>query len=437
MKKILAVVLALVLALSCTLALAETSAVEEPVFQGLTVQSEYDVNREVLMSALALFGLDEYTIGIVDTVAAIVDEAGEKAVLAPDGFQYELLLKDTSLFNVVGQLSETGLVASTSLVPNYTFSVSMEEIGQALQSVATQAESLQALDTEALTQSITGYMNTFIDTCTAAVSYGDAEQGDYVLDGISYNVKVPINVDLAAILNGYISMFSALSKDEAVKSAIETLNGMGVNITLPEEGELSPVDGASLPTVAIDAYMYIDEEGNQSDTVDVVFSVTPAGSKDAATIGDVLIEGGNVRVIAQFLTAGLNVAYTVEKAENGGSARLDIDYNDIYVGFATVCDSRDDSTAVDGYIYLLDGENPVFTSHSTITLNGALTLSADGKGKTVVALSDLVNKNSKAMTGGIVFDFMFNGLGGLRSTLEKLMPDETGTVSNLIGAAQG
>lgn len=435
MKKALAVVLALVLALSCTLALAETGPVEEPAFPGVTVQSEYDVNREVLMYALALFGLDEYTIGIVDTVAAVVDEAGEKAILAPDGFQYELLLKGTSLVNVVGQLSETGLVASTSLLPNYAFSVSMEEIGQALQSIATQAEGLQALDTEALAQAITGYTNTFINTCAAAVSAGDPEQGNFVLDGIKYNVKVPINVDLAAILNGYISLFSDLSKDEAVKSAIETLKGMGVNITLPEEGELTSVDEASLPTVAVDAYMFIDEEGNQSDTVDVVFSVTPAGSSDAATIGDVLIEGGNVRVIAQFLTAGLNVACTVEKAENGGSARLDFDYNDLYFGLATVCDSKDDSTAVDGYVYLIDSENPVFTSHSTITLNGALTLSADGEGKTVVALSDLTSDNAKEATGGLVIDFLFSGLGGLLSAAGELMPDETSIISTLMGVA--
>ena len=435
MKKALSVVLALVLALSCTLALAETGTVEEAAFQGLTVQSEYDVNREVLMYALALFGLDEYTIGIADTVAAVIDEAGEKAVLAPDGFQYELLLKGTSLVNLVAQLSETGLVASTSLLPNYAFSVSMEEIGQALQSVVTQAESLQALDTDALAQAITGYTNTFINTCAAAVTTGNPEQGDFVLDGIKYNVKVPINVDLAAILNGYVSLFSALSKDEAVKTAIETLKGMGVNITLPEEGDLTSVDEASLPTMAVDAYMFIDEEGNQSDTVDVVFSVTPAGSNEAATIGDVLVEGGDVRVIAQFLTAGLNVACTVKKAENGGSARLDIDYNDVYVGFATVCDSNDASTAVDGYVYLIDSENPVFTSHSTITLSGALTLSADGNGKTVVALSDLTGKDAEEATGGMVMDFLFNGLGGLLSTAGELMPDETGIISTLMGVA--
>ena len=435
MKKLLAAVLALVLALSCTLALAETGAVEEPAFQGLTVQSEYDVDREVLMYALALFGLDEYVIGIADTVAAVIDEAGEKVVLAPNGLQYELLLKGTSLFNVVGQLSETGLVASTSLLPNYAFSVSMEEIGQALQSVAAQAEGLQSLDTEALSKALTEYTNTFINTCAAAVTTGNPEQGNFVLDGISYNIKVPINVDLAAILNGYISLFSSLSKDEAVKSAIEALKGMGLDITLPEEGDLTPVDAASLPTVAVDAYMFIDEEGNQSDTVDVVFSVTPAGSEDAATIGDVLVEGGNVRVIAQFLTAGLNVACTVQRAENGGSARLDIDYNDFYVALAAVCDSQETSTAVDGYLYLIDAEKPLFTSHSTITPNGALTLSADDKGKTVVALSDLTGDNVKEATGGIVIDFLFNGLGGLLSTAGELMPDEIGVISALMGVA--
>ena len=39
--------------------------------------------------------LDPWT-GIADTVAAIIDECGEKVVLAPDGLQYELLLKGTT-----------------------------------------------------------------------------------------------------------------------------------------------------------------------------------------------------------------------------------------------------------------------------------------------------------------------------------------------------
>jgi hypothetical protein len=52
MKKLLAVLLALVLALSCTLAMAETTeTTETPAaqpFQGMTIESEYTVDRDAL-----------------------------------------------------------------------------------------------------------------------------------------------------------------------------------------------------------------------------------------------------------------------------------------------------------------------------------------------------------------------------------------------------
>ena len=434
MKKMLAVLLALMLALTCTAALAEATTV--PAFQGMTVQSENDVDREVLKNALTQLGLDENTLSLVDTVANIVSETSEKVVIAPDGFQYEELLKGTSLFSMVSQFSESGLLAATSLLPNYTFSVSTEEIGQIILAMAQQAADFQALDTEALTQAITGYSNAFIDTCVKSVTPGEPEQGDFVLDGISYNVKVPINVDLAAIIDASNKMTTDLFNDEAVKSTLETLKGMGVNVEAPKASD-TPVDPATLPTVAVDAYMTIDEQGNQGDTTDVVFSVTLPGSEEAATIGDVLVEGKKVRIVAQFLTAGLNIGCTVEPTENGGNFRSDFDFNGLYFGMASVCDNQESGTVVDSYVYLMDDANPVFTNHTTIVKSGELTLSADGEGKTVVGLSDLTGEKAEDVTGGIVMDFMFNGLGNLMTTAGELMPDEISAITSLFmgGAA--
>ena len=434
MKKMLALLLALMLALTCTMALAETTGI--PPILGITVQSENDVDREVLKNALTQMGVDENTLSLIDSVAAVISESSEKVVVAPNGFQYEELLKGTSIFSLVSQFTENGVLTSTSLLPNYAFAVSMEEIGQMMQGMAQQAEGLQALDTEALAKAITGYSNTFIDACVKAVTPGQPEQGDFVLDGISYNIKVPLNVDLAAIIDASNKMTADLFNDETVKSAIETLKGMGVNIEVPESTDI-PVDPATLPTVAVDAYMSIDEQGNQGDTTDVVFSVTLPGTEEPATMGDVLVQGKNVRIIAQFLTAGLNVGCTVEPTENGGSFRSDFNYNGMYLGFASVCDNQESATVVDSYAYLMDDANPVFTNHTTIENSGELTLSADGEGKTVVALTDLFGEGAEELTGGIVMDFMFNGLGSMLSTAGELMPHETGAITSLfMGGAQ-
>ena len=108
MKKMLALLLALMLALTCTMALAETTGI--PPILGITVQSENDVDREVLKNALTQMGVDENTLSLIDSVAAVISESAEKVVVAPNGFQYEELLKGTSIFSLVSEFTENGVL---------------------------------------------------------------------------------------------------------------------------------------------------------------------------------------------------------------------------------------------------------------------------------------------------------------------------------------
>ena len=148
MKKLLAVLLALALALSCTLAMAETTeaapAADSQPFPGLTIESEYDVDRDTLKAALGKMGMDESIITLIDTLAAIVDQTGEKVVIANEGFQAEILMKGNSLLNLVGLANDKGLTFGSNLIPNYALSLSFDELGDmiagALQQAAEEAD---------------------------------------------------------------------------------------------------------------------------------------------------------------------------------------------------------------------------------------------------------------------------------------------------------
>ena len=126
MKKMLAMLLAMLLALSCTLALADT--VEYQGFQGLTIQSEYDVNVDALNQLLTGMGMDENAMTAIDAIASILDEAGEKVVVSSQGAQAELLLKDTSLINLVALVGESGITLGSNLVPGYAVRISPADL---------------------------------------------------------------------------------------------------------------------------------------------------------------------------------------------------------------------------------------------------------------------------------------------------------------------
>lgn len=434
MKKMLAVLLALVLALSCTLAMAETTdTVESMSFQGLTIESEYDVNREVLKNVLTQMGLDEATLTIIDTVAAIIDQAGERLVVAKDGAQCELLLKDTSLVNLVALVSDSGVTIGSNLVPNYALGITFEEIGSMIISmIQEQADSMESLDIPALQEALTTHVNTFITACTGAVIPGEIQQGDFVQDGISYNSMLPMQIDLPTIVTAANELCQNLQKDESVKAALQKLALMGVNVDLEQSNSLDSVDTATLPTVNVEVYMNVNEQGEQSDPTQVSVFVTPAGETDPATVVYTKVNGNSITVEAQFISANTSLNYSMDRDPADPlsiNCRLDAYVGDFYAGFAAVVASNDEAVTYDAYVYVQDTEKAIAEEHGSITMTGELTQSVSDEA-TVLTLTDLTGENSSDALGGLGMDLLMSGMGVL-STAAELMPDEVNTITSL------
>ena len=98
MKKLLALIVALAMALSCA-ALAETT----------TIYSETDIDRDVLALGLAAMGKDESFILQADTLAAVLTEASTRLTVDDDGFQWDLMLGGKDILTVAGEMEKNGL----------------------------------------------------------------------------------------------------------------------------------------------------------------------------------------------------------------------------------------------------------------------------------------------------------------------------------------
>ncbi len=457
MKKLLAVLLALVLALSCTLAMAETTQAADTApaadtadaqpFPGLTIESEYDVDRDTLKDVLGKMGMDESIITIIDTIAAIVDQTGEKVVIANEGFQAEVLMKGNSLLNLVGLANDKGLTFGSNLIPNYVLDLSFEELGDmiagALQQAAEDAEKAaeedptQYLDMASLSQVVTEYFNDYMQTITTdAIIPGTPEQGEFEQDGATYNTKIPMDISLPVILDATKEFISNLENDETVQTALLQLALSGVNVNIEDTSELDEIDPATLPVVKVETYMTLDDNGNQSGPTLVAVYVVPVGETTAATTVITKVDGNNVKIDADFVSNGTTtqVAFASDRDPQdpfGTNSRMDVYSGDQYFGCAVVTSSNDESIEYDAYLYLNDTEKPIVTDRGSIVMNGALTLGVSDSA-TKISLADLTGDKAGDVLGGLMND-LSGGAVSILMTAYSAVPEIGAIVGQLMG----
>jgi len=453
MKKLLAVLLAMLLALSCTLAMAETTeaapAADNQPFPGLTIESEYDVDRDTLKAALGKMGMDESIITIIDTLAAIVDQTGEKVVIANEGFQAEILMKGDSLLNLVGLANDKGMTFGSNLIPNYVLDLSFDEIGDmiaaSLQKAAEDAEKqaaedpTQYLDMASLTQVMTEYFNDYVTTITTdAIIPGTPEQGEFEQDGDTYNTRIPMDISLPVILDATKAFISNLENDETVQTALLQLALSGVDVNISDTSELDEIDPATLPVVKVETYMTLDDNGNQSGPTLVAVYVVPVGETTAATTVYTKVDGNTVKVDADFVSNGdtIQVAFVSDRDPQdmfGTNSRMDVYAGEQYFGCAVVTSSNDESIQYDAYLYLNDTEKPIVTDRGSIVMNGALTLGVSDSA-TRVTLSDLTGENVGDVLGGLMNDLSSGAISILMSAYSAV-PEIGAIVGQLMGGA--
>ena len=433
MKKLLAMMLALVLALSCTLSLAEAD--DAAALPALTVTGKYTVDREVLAAALTAFGADENAAALADAVAAVLNALGERLIVADNGVEIAVSLKDTDLITLVGEMTDDGISLGSSLLPSHVLTVSGKTLGGILQSAFEETgNALAGLDFSALGEAVSGHADTFINSCVNAVSYGEPESGDYVLDGISYNMMVPMNVDLEAIINALNTFIADITADENIQAALKQLEEKGFNIT---SGDNEPLSTENLPKLDFEAYMTVDEEGNTTGATDVVFKVYPPESEEVATMGDVFVDDEHVRVIVQIFdtenadATPVNVLYETSAIGEGHQHRMEFYIGEMYFGFVCTV-TNDDVITVDSDVYVLDSEKPLLCEKVVIAQGGERTVALNDGSKEVVAVEDLLEgENAESLRSTLMMEALFSGIGGIVAGASEAMPEEVGALMSL------
>lgn len=433
MKKLLAMMTALVMLLSCTAAFADAAyaggATEAALIATpLTIYSQTDVNRDVLALGLAALGCKESDLIKADAVAAVLNEADERLTIADNGFQWDLILNGRDIFTVAGEVTDEGFVLGSNLFPNHVLSVSNEELAGMAKAVSSKYEkenkAMERIDINALARAVAPLFEKFIATGLAAFEGGEEKKGEFTLNGNSYNTMAPVDVDVAALFSALNQFEKDLLADPTVAVTIAQFDRSGKYTKAAEKA----IDPAKAPALHLDVYTNVDDEGDQSGPVDTAYTVTMAGQKNPAVQGDVLVDGEDVTATARFLTADIDMTSTSRKTEDGHVYKADLNVKGLYFGCVAEVGERDEKYN-DTDIYFIDPQNKLIGQRSTMTHEGERTFDLS-KGA-AVTLADLAAKDNKAVATSLGMDATI-GVASITAAASEALPEEISALLALL-----
>ena len=431
MKKILALLLALVMALGCVGAFAEKTDTENTIANpSFTVTFESKADVDALIALLPMFGVNETTAAQMQSILPLLANTNGQIVIADNGVQFDLGLKGQTVLTVAGELTESGIAVASDILPSYVITMAKETVEQMLQQFTAQSEEAAPnMDMNAVVESLTGYFMQFAYVVSTAVSNGEPEVGEFVFEDLdlTFNCRMPIEIDMEAIKAAALTLVDQIKNDENFASLVSAPGTMGIPVEISENTEVVT------PEVTVYAYANVDEEGNNIGEVNMV------------TV-EVASEGQTVNVTV--LMEGQNVIVYVEMPEQnmGGTVRVEPNDSGIFVSFVmnaagvqaaeTLTVTMGEAIQLYSETYLFDMENPIATDLVTLATSGERTFAVLDENKAEIAVEQLMADTEGEIAGALLGDVMSNGLGALITKVSEIMPEEVGALMTLLSGGQ-
>ena len=434
MKKILALLLALVMALGCVGAVAEETASENTItLPSFTVAFESTLNVDAVTALLPMFGIDEATLAQVQPILALLADTNGQLVFADNGVQFDLGLKGQNILTIAGEQTESGFALASDILPSYVLTLANETIEGIMQQFTVQTEEAMAgVDMEALAEKLTGYFMEFAAAVSGAVKPGEQpEMGEFTFefeDGdMTFNCRVPIEIDMEAIKTASLALMEQIKNDENVASLLSALGTMGIPVETTENADIN------LPEVTVYAYTNLDEEGNSDGTTLVTVE---AAAEDQTVNVAVLLAGQNVAVFVEIPEQGKVNVY-VETSETG-AVIVSIEMNAAGVQCAEVIEvsAGENGLVLESETYFMDMENPITTDVVTLAMGGERDFTVLDENKAEIAVEQLMADTEGEIAGALLGDVMSNGLGALLAKVSEIMPDEVAALMTLLSGGQ-
>jgi len=448
MKKILALLMALMMALSCFAAVAEEEAAQEafPIpsfadFPAFTLEEKLSIDQEQAMALLPMVGgVPEEMAGMAQTILPIVGNLGIRFTLNQNA-QLDLLLKGASvLSNGIAQ-TEDGFALVSDLIPNYMITLKNETIQQLVEQFAGQIkDTLSKIDFQAILNVVMTHVGECVNSLQTAVTMDEPETGEFVIEDITFNVKVPMTLDAKAVAVSVINMIKNIAQDETVASTVAQLGGE-IDLSSLDE-TLANVENTTeenTPEINVELYSLVDEEGNTDPSVSAILAVIDTKNEEVGAINLSAVSALPVikctlEVPSQELVA--TIVSNTDLENMTFSERLDINAKGMYIGTTVDGALTENGAHAEEALYFMNNEKPLVISLTDFAVGGEVTLSFDAEGKTVLPVEELMADQEGQLSSGLMVDLMSNGLSTLLGKAAEVMPEVTDLFNALTGAGQ-
>ena len=433
MKKLLALTLALLLALTCVSAFAQTVVT--------TVTFDRDLVKEMLPG----FGVPEEQLGTIDAVLAGVNALDVRVTTVSDGAQIDLDLNDADALSLCWAADESGASVVSTLFPNYILTIQNETIEQMMAQMAANMPgaggegSAGGMDFAAMGEVFGGHFQKWAEACSAAGQPGEPVAVEFEYGGYVFDTMVPVTVDMNAIREATQTLLDDLLADEA---AMAMLQGMAQGMSQsggvafnPETFEADFRAGfvewmAHFPD-SVNAEVYANSDGDE--TFYMTAESAYEGSEAPFFTCYMFYEN------AQNMDMGFTMEMTNEETSEtaimkAGLAMKDTDMK-MYFDMAGTYFGLNMSFVENDMIFdvfFMNPDKPLLSVRIEITDDGDRTLPVEADGKNALAIEEIMANGNSEAAQGLYADIQANGLGQLIGVAMQQVP-ELGQLMGMTG----
>lgn len=445
-KTLIVLMMVLILVIPQTLVMAgETGDTTGSMPSAMTITEELTIDEEAVKNLLPVFGLAGSQAKLIESVISVLNALSGKLVVADNGAQLDFDLKGQNIISIGGELTEEGFVAASTLFPNYVVTAYMETIMGFLQSMSSgdgdNSDGTSGgldMDMTAVSGKISGYINEFIMACSQAAVPGEPKEAEFTYEGVTFNTKIPVELDVDAIVAAEKKLVEQILTDEDIRPLLDMSAQYSSGNYDPDSiREMSDeiFSEEHMPDVEVSVYVNRDEEGNESNVFCAVSEATYKGEEEPSYRYTFLSEETYGDMKLEIPEASTTIGFYYGTEESGMNIHMDCEVNGQYIGFTT-------DVVYGAYIvvildlFLNDPQNPLIRDVITVSMDGARTLKTEAEGKQILTLEEILEDGMEALSG-LISDIMTNGLSNLVITATKAMPEAGGLISALMGSAFG
>lgn len=447
MKKLIALLMAMMMVFSCASVLAEeTTEAQMPAIQlpSFTLNYHLDLDEAQVAALLPAMGLPEEAAGMAQMFLPLLNGLDEKLVFADMGLQYDLSMKGQEVLSLVAEATESGFALGSNLLPSYVLTIQNATIQKLMEQFMQQAkENAGKLDMELLqkaAEKLMGYAMETAGSFQSFVTFGEPVKGTYndVINGVEFNTEIPLSVDVNGMIEASKQLIGKALADEDIKAAIDSITAMIPGASFDPAEILSQMENASseaVPTVTGKVYSITDDEGKQAapDTY-VIVNAEVEGQPDGNTTTRVYVAENALNITVDVPAQNVSLQIYGYMLDNGvtGNIAVSAQGTDIEI-VGAVTTTEDGGLNVDEAVFVNEAELPLMTCNVQLSMGGERTKKAFDGEKTELPLEGLMDaENAANVSGALVMDLLGNGLANVLNNIKTVMPEQGAMLEQIV-----